>query len=167
MNMKKLLIMVLFFFFFFLCAQKFGHFNSAELIQSMPEYKTAQAELEKLQKQYEDEIKAMQDEFTRKYQDYESRKDSLPDNIKQRHEQQLQELNARIQQTGQDDQQALQKASAEKMQLIADKVKNAVKAIGDAGGYVYIMDVTAGIPFISEKLSTDITSELKTKLGLK
>ena len=160
MNMKKLLIMVLFVAPISLCAQKFGHFNSAELIQS-------QAELEKLQKQYEDEIKAMQDEFTRKYQDYESRKDSLPDNIKQRHEQQLQELNARIQQTGQDDQQALQKASAEKMQLIADKVKNAVKAIGDAGGYVYIMDVTAGIPFISEKLSTDITSELKTKLGLK
>ena len=39
-------------------------------------------------------------------------------------------------------------------------------SIGDAGGYVYIMDVTSGIPFISEKLSTDITAELKKKLGL-
>lgn len=165
--MKKLLILVLFIAPVSLCAQKFGHFNSADIIQSMPEYKTSQEELEKLQKQYEDEIKAMQDELTRKSQDYDKEKATLPDNIKQRREQEMQELYTRIQQTGQDDQQALQKASAEKMQAIADKVKNAVKAIGEAGGYVYIMDVTSGIPYISEKMSTDITSELKSKLGLK
>ena len=52
------------------------------------------------------------------------------------------------------------------MQAIADKVKAAVKAIGEAGGYVYIMDVTSGIPFISSTLSKDITAELKTKLGI-
>ena len=164
--MKKLLILVLFIAPLSLCAQKFGHFNSADIIQAMPEYKTSQEELQKLQKQYEDEIKAMQDELTRKSQEYEKDKATLPDNIKQRREQEMPELYGRIQQTSQDDQQALQKASGEKMQAIADKVKTAVKAIGDAGGYVYIMDVTSGIPFISEKLSTDITAELKKKLGL-
>lgn len=164
--MKKLLLMVLFIAPLSLCAQKFGHFNSADIIQIMPEYKTAQADLEKLQKQYEDEIKAMQDELQRKSQDFEKEQANLPDNIKQRRQQEMQELYQRIQQTSQDDQQALQKASSEKMQAISEKVTNAIKAIGEAGGYVYIMDVTSGIPFISPKLSTDITTELKSKLGL-
>ena len=52
------------------------------------------------------------------------------------------------------------------MQAISEKITAAVKKIGDEGGYVYIMDITAGIPYISEKLSTDITPELKKALGI-
>ncbi|MBP3773914.1 MAG: OmpH family outer membrane protein [Bacteroidaceae bacterium] len=165
--MKKILLMVLFIAPVSLFAQKFGHFNSAELIQLMPDYKTAQTELENLQKQYEDEIKNMQDEFNRKYEDYTKQQDSLPANIRQRREQELQELQQRIQQTAAEDQQNLQKQSSDKMQAIADKVRSAVKEIGDAGGYVYIMDTTSGIPYISESQSKDLTAEIKAKLGLK
>ena len=164
--MKKFLLMALLLAPLSLFAQKFGHFNSADIIQLMPEYKTSQDELQKLQQQYETEIKAMQEELQRKSTEYEKDKATLPDNIRQRREQEMQDLYARIQQTSQDDQQALQKASGEKMQAIADKVKNAVKAIGDAGGYVYIMDLTAGIPYISTQLSIEVTAEIKAKLGL-
>lgn len=165
--MKKILLAMLILAPLSLAAQKFGHFNSAEIIQLMPEYKTAQTELQNLQKQYEADIKAMQDELQRKQEDYTKQQDSLPQNIRQRREQEMQDLYQRIQQTGQDDQQNLQKQSSEKMQQIADKVRTAVKAIGDAGGYTYIMDVTSGIPYISTTQSKDITSELKAKLGLK
>ena len=41
-----------------------------------------------------------------------------------------------------------------------------IKAVGQAGGYVYIMDVTGGIPYISTTLSTDVTAEVKKKLGM-
>ena len=53
------------------------------------------------------------------------------------------------------------------MQPIQQKIMNAIKEIGDLGGYVYIMDLTNGIPYISTTLSTDITAELKAKLGMK
>ena len=53
------------------------------------------------------------------------------------------------------------------MAPIQQKVLNAIKEIGEAGGYVYIMDTTSGIPFISNTLSTDISAELKSKLGMK
>ena len=108
----------------------------------------------------------MQEELTRKAKAYEEARDSLPENIRNRREQELNDLNNRLQTTFNDNQQTLQKASNDKMQAIADKVKAAVKAIGEAGGYVYIMDVTSGIPFISSTLSKDITAELKTKLGI-
>ena len=73
----------------------------------------------------------------------------------------------KIQQSYQDNQQALAKASQEKMQLITTKVLDAIKAVGQSGGYVYVMDINAGIPYVSTTLSTDITTQVKTKLGLK
>ncbi len=150
-----------------LFAQKFGHFNSAEIVQAMPEYATAQKEIQNLQQQYENELKRMQDELGKKGEEYNQQRDSLPENVRQRREQELDELYKRIQQSYQDNQQSLQKTSAEKMQAITTKIMNAVKEVGTSGGYVYIMDTTAGIPYISTTLSTDITSQIKTKLGLK
>ena len=73
----------------------------------------------------------------------------------------------KIQQSYQDNQQALAKASQEKMQVITTKVVDAIKQVGQAGGYVYIMDVAGGIPYISTTLSTDVTADVKAKLGLK
>lgn len=165
--MKKILLLALFLLPLSMFGQKFGHFNSGDVIQLLPEYKTAQTELATLQKQYEADIKAMQDELKRKSEDYDKQKDSLPQNIRQRREQEMQELYQRIQQTSSDDQQSLQKQSSEKMQTITDKIRTAVKAVGDAGGYVYIMDLTAGIPYISTTLSKDVTADIKQKLALK
>lgn len=164
--MKKVILLALLVLPLTISAQKFGHFNSADIIQLMPEYKSAQTELQKLQTQYETDLKSMQDELKSKATAYDQARDSLPNNIRERREQELQELSNRIQTTFNDNQQSLQKTSNEKMQAIADKVKAAVKAIGEAGGYVYIMDTTSGIPFISTTLSKDITAELKSKLGL-
>ena len=53
------------------------------------------------------------------------------------------------------------------MQEISEKVGKAINEVGAAGGYVYVMDVTAGIPFINETISTDVTNQVKAKLGIK
>lgn len=165
--MKKLLIIALLLAPISLFAQKFGHFNSATIIQAMPEYTKGQQEIETMQKQFEDDLKRQQDEFNKKSQEYQAQRDSLPANIQQRREQELSEMYQRIQQNYQDNQNTLQKTSSEKMQAITTKVLDAVKAIGAAEGYVYIMDVTSGIPYISESLSTDVTAKIKSKLGIK
>ena len=53
------------------------------------------------------------------------------------------------------------------MQAITSKVLEAIKGIGQEGGYIYIMEMGAGIPYISTTLSTDLTAQVKAKLGLK
>lgn len=148
-------------------AQKFGHVNAQDIIQVMPEYTKARTEMEALAKQYDDDLKNMQDELTKKSQAYEKEQATLPENIKQRREQELQEMYQKIQQSYQDNQQALGKAQQEKMQAITTKVIDAIKQVGQAGGYVYIMDIAGGVPYISTTLSTDVTAEVKSKLGLK
>ena len=146
---------------------KFGHLNTQEVIQAMPEYATAKTEIDALQKQYEADLKLMQDEFQKKGEAFEKEQTTLPENIKQRRQQELQDMYQKIQQSYQDNQHALQQASAEKMQAITAKVVSAIKEVGQAGGYVYIMDMSSGIPYISTTLSTDVTAQVKAKLGLK
>ena len=146
--------------------QKFGHFSMADIVPSMPEYTTTQSELQKLGEQYEADIKRMQDEFQKKYEEYQKEQANLLDNVRQRREAELLDLSQRIQQSAQDNQQAFEKARTEKLQVIYEKVNTAVKKIGDEGNYVYIMDTSAGIPYISTKLSTDVTADLKRALGI-
>ena len=146
---------------------KFGHVNTQEIIQAMPEYTTAKAEIDKLTAQYEADLKAMQDELQKKADAFDKEQATLPDNIKQRRQTELQEMYQKIQQSYQDNQQALQKASSEKMQAITAKVLEAIKAVGQAGDFVIINEINAGIPYISTTLSTDVTAQVKTKLGLK
>ena len=147
-------------------AQKFGHVNSQEIVQAMPEFTKARTDIEALTKQYEADLKSMQEELQKKSEAYEKEQASLPANIKERREKELQDMYQKIQQSYQDNQQALAKEQQEKMQAITTKVLDAIKAIGAAGNYVYIMDVTSGIPYISTTLSTDVTAEVKKKLGL-
>ena len=146
---------------------KFGHVNTQEIIQAMPEYTTAKAEIDKLTAQYEADLKAMQDELQKKADAFDKEQATLPDNIKRRRQTELQEMYQKIQQSYQDNQQALQKASSEKMQAITAKVLDAIKAVGQAGDFVIINEINAGIPYISTTLSTDVTAQVKTKLGLK
>ena len=148
-------------------AQKFGHVNSQEIIQVMPEFTKARTDIEALTKQYEADLKQMQEELQKKSEAYEKEQATLPANIKQRRETELQEMYQKIQQSYQDNQQALAKEQSEKMQAITTKVLDAIKAVGQAGNYVYIMDLAAGIPYISTTLSTDVTTDVKAKLGLK
>ena len=146
---------------------KFGHVNTQEIIQAMPEDNTAKTEIDKLQAQYEADLKSMQDELQKKADAFDKEQATLPDNIKQRRQTELQEMYQKIQQSYQDNQQALQKASSEKMQAITTKVLEAIKAVGQAGDFVIINEINAGIPYISTTLSTDVTAQVKTKLGLK
>ena len=146
---------------------KFGHVDTQSIIQAMPEYSKAESEIKALQSQYEADLKSMQDELQKKSEAFDKEQASLPDNIKQRRQQELQEMYQKIQQSYQDNNQALQKASAEKMQAITTKVLDAIKAVGQAGGFVLINEINAGIPYISTTLSTDVTAQVKTKLGLK
>ena len=168
--MKKLLVCAICAICGFITANaqaKFGHVNTQEIIQAMPEYATAKTEIDKLQAQYEADLKSMQDELQKKADAFDKEQATLPENIKQRRQTELQDMYTKIQQSYQVNQQALQKASQEKMQAITAKVLDAIKAVGQAGDYVIINEINAGIPYISTTLSTDVTAQVKAKLGLK
>ena len=68
----------------------------------------------------------------------------------------------------QDAQQELEKSWLSMIEPIAKKIDDAIKAVGQEGNYVYIFDLNSvQIPFVNDALSTDVTSAVKAKLGIK
>lgn len=165
--LKKIILLAIIVIPMSALAQKFGHINPMPIMEAMPEYTKAQTELQELQKQYEGEMKIMQDELAKKGQEYDKQKDSLPQNIRQRREGELQDLYKRLQQYAQESEMNLQKASQDKMAEISRKITTAIQEVGKSGGFIYIFDQTAGIPFINETMSVDVSAQVKAKLGLK
>lgn len=149
-------------------AQKFGHIKTQEILVAMPDYIKAQTDIQTMQKQYEDEIKRASDELTKKFTAYQEEQANLPKNIQERRQKELQELNQKGMQMQQDAQQELERSWMSMLEPIAKKIDDAIKAVGQEGGYVYIFDLNATqIPFVNETLSTDVTGAVKAKLGIK
>ena len=166
--LKKIALLLLLIAPMSVFAQKFGHVKFAEILTVMPEYTKAQTDIQAQQKQYEDEMKRASDELTKKFTEYQQEQANLPKNIQERRQKELQELNEKGMQFQADAQQQLQKAYAEMMEPIFKKIDDAIKAVGQEGGYVYIFDLNrTDIPFVNESLSTDVTPAVKGKLGLK
>lgn len=163
--MKKMILMMLMFAPLATFAQKFGHINAQEVMSQMPEFIKARGEMEAKAKQMENDLKAMQDELQRKSQEYDKNKSTMNATKQQETEVELNTLYQKYQQALQDNQQTLSKEQQEKMQPITTKLVNAIKEVGKTGGYVYIMDVSSGIPYISDTLSKDVTAEVKTQLN--
>ena len=163
--MKKLVLMLLMFAPLATFAQKFGHINAQEVMSSMPEFIKARGEIEAAAKQYDNDLKSMQDELQRKAEDYDKTKSTMNDTKRKETEDNLQQMYTKIQQTAQDNSQSLQKLQQDKIGPITSKLVDAIKAVGKAGGYVYIMDLSSGIPYISDTLSKDVTAEVKAQLN--
>ena len=165
--LKKIVLLLMLVLPMSVFAQKFGHIRTQEILTIMPEYTKAQTDIQTMQKQYEDEMKRLQDEVNKKFTAYQQEQANLPKNIQERRQKELQELNERGMQMGQDAQQQLQQSWMQMLEPIAKKIDDAIKAVGQEGGYVYIFDLNATqIPFINETYSTDVTSAVKAKLGL-
>lgn len=134
-------------------------------MQNLPEFMKVRGELEAQAKQYDNDLKLMQDEIQKKVDNYEKSKSTMNATKQQEEEKTIQDLLQKFQQAQQDNQQAFQKAQQEKMQPIMTKVMTAIKNVGKAGGYVYIMDNASGIPYISDTLSKDVTADVKAEIA--
>ena len=166
--LKKIALILLLIAPMSLFAQKFGHIKSQEILTAMPEYTKAQTDITTMKNQYEDEMKRAQEEFNKKFTAYQEEQANLPKNIQDRRQKELQELSQKGMQMQQDAQQELERSWMSMLEPIAKKIDDAIKAVGQEGGYVYIFDLnTVQIPFVNETLSTDVTSAVKAKLGIK
>lgn len=162
--MKKIIMVLMLMAPMATFAQKFGHVDAQSIMQAMPEFIKARGDLEAQSKEYENDLKAMQDELQRKSEAYEKTKSTMNATKQQETETELQQMFTKIQQASQDYQQQIGKMQQEKLAPIMNKVTTAIQNVGKNGGYVYIMDASMGIPYISQTLSKDVTADVKAEL---
>ncbi len=123
---------------------KFGHINSDELIQAMPEFDTAQVKLEQFRKELVNALELMTVELNNKSDTYQKENKNYTDIVRQTKQQELQDMNNRIQTFQNNAQQQLQDKQVELFQPVYTKVDKAIKDVGKENGFTYIFDVAKG-----------------------
>ncbi len=141
---------------------KVAHINTQELVAAMPEAKQAQAELERLGKTLETDLKTLQDEMTNKAKQYEQEAGTKTDeeNLKRRDE--IIGMQQKIGEFQQNARGEIQKKQADLLRPIQAKALAAIEKVAAAQGYEYVMDV-AGLIVAKGK---DLMADVKKDLGI-
>lgn len=153
--------------------QKIGHINFGEIISSTNEFKTAQEQLKTLQETKSKELEGMYAEFLKKQTEAneklrnrsEANKAAVDAEL-QTLGQELQTMEQRIQEVQRVAEQDLGKKEQELFEPIQKKVIEAIGIVSKDKGYAYVLDISNGsIPYFGG--GDDLTSDIKTKLGVK
>jgi outer membrane protein len=147
-------------------AQKFGHITSEQLLQAMPEYDTAQAKVESLREQYDNEIEKLQVEINKKIEDYNNAEATMTNLIREAKASEIQEMQMRLQNFAQTAQQDLQQQSMMLIQPVMDKARKAIESVAKEKGLIYVFDLSQGNPVYTSPESLDLMPLVKAQLGL-
>ena len=152
--------------------QKLAHINSADLLQSMPEMKAADATFQTFQNQKKTQLEQMDAERQKKIAAYQDKAKTVSEANREQVGKELetmakeiQDLEGRMQEVQQKAQQELGQKQAELYQPIYLKAENAVKAVSKEKGYAYVFDISQpGVVYFEG--GEDILGFVKTKLGI-
>ena len=147
-------------------AQQFGHITSEQLLQAMPEYDSAQAQLQELRQQYDLEIERIQVEINKKIEEFNRAEATMSNLIREAKASEIQEMQVRLQNFAQTAQQDLQQKRMEIFTPVQEKALNAVNEVAEENGFTYIFDTGMGALVYTSPDSQDILPLVKTKLGL-
>lgn len=143
---------------------KVAHIDVQALMTNMPEMKTAQAQVEKLKTNYDNEYVTMVQEYQTKLQKYQQEAEKVDDAVNQTREKEMQDMGTRIQQYQQSAQTELGKKEMELLKPIIDKAHSAIKKVATAKGYQYILDATPGGGVLVAE-GPSILEDVKKELG--
>ena len=140
--------------------------NVKAIYDLMPEKLDAEARLKATSEQYQKEYKAVQEEFNQKYAIYQALDDSTPATIKERRMQEIKENDQKIQQFLNQAESDLKEREQALNKPILDKINAAIRAVGNEGGYTYIIDASQSSIVYTGSDAIDVTGAVKAKLGL-
>lgn len=144
---------------------KIAHINAQELIESMPDYKAAQNQLDKVQKTYDTEIKAMVKEWETKMKQYDAEASTKTDEENQKRFQEVQAMQENIQAYRQQALQDLDKKRADTFKPVLEKAQSTIQRVAKSLGYQYVLDSTMGGGVILAD-GKDLMADVKKELGM-
>ena len=164
--MKRVLLLLLISIvpMFAMAQMKFATVRLQEVFEMMPETQEANKKVKELAKKYEAENQTLKTEYEIKYTDYVKSRANMPQNIRARREQELMLISQAIDDFMMVAQNDVKQQQELLMMPIKAKLMEAVRSVGDEGGYTFIVDeaqmLYKGVNF------DDITVFVQAKLGL-
>ena len=149
-------------------AQKFAYVDSDFILNSMPEYKAAKAELDKISADWQKEMELKYAEIDKMNKAYQAESILLTDEMKKKRENEIasKETEARDFQKskfGIDGE--LFKKRMELVKPIQDKVYNAVKAVAEKGGFAILFDKSGSLTMLYTNPRYDKSEDVLNYMG--
>lgn len=145
---------------------KIGYINSSELLQAMPEFKTAETQIQAYAKTFQDQLQAMGQDYEKKLAEFKANEGTWSDAIKEVKVNEIQDLQTRVEKFNQSAQQKVEAKRQELLQPILDKADKGIKDVAKENGYDYVLDATAGV-LLHAKESYNILPLVKQKMNIK
>lgn len=144
--------------------EKIAHINTTELVQSMPEMKKAQAEIEQISKTYDAQYKEMVTELQNKVTQYRSEVATKTEEENNKRAKEVQEMEQSIREYQAGAQDDLGKKEAALLKPIFEKAKVAIQTVATAQGFQYVLDSTQGGGVLVAD-GKDLLADVKKQLG--
>lgn len=151
-------------------AQKYAVIDTKYILDKMPEYKTAQKQLDDIAATWQKEIDRMQAELDKMYKDFEAEQVMLSDDLKKKREDQLfvKEKTLRdLQKSRFGFEGELFKKRQDLIKPVQDKVYNAVQKLSVQRGYDFVLDKSEGITVIFADPKLEKSDDVLRELGVK
>ncbi len=168
--MKKLfsIITILVLSSFVAKSQKTGFVDTDYILASIPEFKAAQAEIDKISVDWQKEHEAKYNEIDKLYKAYQADAILLTDDMKKKRENEIINKEKEVKELqnkrfGVDGE--LFKKRQELVKPLQDKVYNGVKAVADRKGLGIVLDKAGAIAILYANQKYDISEDVLTFLG--
>jgi outer membrane protein len=151
-------------------AQRYAIVDTKYILDKMPDYKTAQKQLDQISAQWQKEIDDKQAVLDKMYKDYEGEEVMLSDDLKKKREDELfnHEKEVRdLQRKRFGFEGDLFKKRQELIKPVQDKVYNAIQKIAVNRLYDFILDKSEGITVIFADPKLDKSDDVLKELGVK
>ena len=151
-------------------AQRYAVIDTKYILDKLPEYKTAQKQLEDTANSWQKQIMGMQQELDRMYKDFDAEQVMLSDELKKKRQDQLAMKDRAVKDLQQQRfgyEGDLFKKRQELIKPIQDKVYNAVQKLAATGGYDFILDKSEGITVIFADPKLEKSDDVLRELGVK
>lgn len=145
--------------------QKFGHVDSAALLELMPEKKKAETDLEAFAKEFQTALEDMAKEYEGKVQAFQAEEKGMVATVRNTKMREIADLERRIQEFQQQAQEEIAKKEQEVLTPIIDKARKAIDEVAQEKGYTYVFDSSLGVLLYAND-SEDVLADVKAKLGL-
>lgn len=146
--------------------QKYGHINSQEIQEAMPEYKALLATLDRKRAQQEKDLKAMYEQYQKGMAELQQYGPDLMVAVREEKMLELDSLQKSIEYLQQTADDQVQQLHIKLLKPLNDKYLKLVNAVAKENGYTYIFDIaTGGVVYYPEDTG-DITDLVKKKMGI-
>ncbi|MDP4266283.1 MAG: OmpH family outer membrane protein [Bacteroidota bacterium] len=169
---NTLIITVILFFFttYNSFAQKYAYVNTDYILDNVPEYKSAQTELDNLSIQWQKEIEAKLSEIDKLYKAFQADQVLLPEEMKKKREDEIVKKEKEVkdlqkQRFGKDGE--LFKKRQTLVKPIQDKVYKAIEDVAADSKYDMILDKAGSTTILYVNTKLDKSNDVLEKMGLK